>query len=204
MAKLQSTLVSIVGLLSVSGVVFTITFLIRGGANEGFAEYPTVTQLHVLPGLVYMALAPLQFLPSVRQRWPRYHRWSGRLLTAIGLVLGLAGLFISIVFPFSGLPEQIVVGGFAVFFVVSIALGFLRARARQFARHREWMMRAFSIGLAIVTMRLIFIPILIAIGGPTREQAEFYSIVSFTIAFALHATIAELWIRYTRRKVKGS
>ena len=60
------------------------------------------------------------------------------------------------------------------------------------------MMRAFAIGLSIVTMRLIFIPILIAIGGPTREEAEFYSIVAFTIAFVVHAVVAEFWIRYTR------
>ena len=59
MARLQTALNVIVGLLSVLGIIFTIRFLFTGGANEGFAEYPTVTQLHVLPGLIYLALAPL-------------------------------------------------------------------------------------------------------------------------------------------------
>ncbi len=199
MTRLHASLNFIVGFLSIAGVVFTITFLINGGANEGFAEYPTVTFLHVVPGLVYLALAPLQFLSAVRTKSPAFHRWSGRVLAAIGLILGAAGLFISLVFPYSGLPEQIIVSGFAVFFLVSIVNGYRSARAKQFAEHREWMMRAFAIGLSIVTMRLIFIPMLIATGGPTREEAEFFSIVAFTIAFVLHSLIAEAWIRYTRR-----
>ena len=57
---------------------------------------------------------------------------------------------------------------------------------------------AFSIGLSIVTMRLVFIPMLIATRGPTREDAELFSIVSFTIAFVIHSVGAELWIRVTR------
>ncbi len=198
MTKLETTMTSLVGVLSILGVVFTVAFMINGGANEGFEEYPVVTNLHVIPGLLYLALAPLQFLSPIRDRFRSYHRWSGRLLAAIGLILGGAALFISLVFPYSGLAEQIIVSGFAVFFLISIVKGFQTARARRFAEHREWMLRAFAIGLSIVTMRLIFIPILVAIGGPTRAEAEFYSIVSFTIAFVVHSLGAELWIRYTR------
>ncbi len=198
--RIHTSLNVIVGFLSITGIVFTISFLIRGGANEGFAEYPTVTLLHVVPGLIYLALAPLQFVSSIRTQHPGYHRWSGRMLAAIGLILGAAGLFISLVFPYSGLSEQIIVSAFAVFFLVSIVNGYRSARARQFMEHREWMMRAFAIGLSIVTMRLVFIPMLIATGGPTREEAEFFSIVAFTIAFVLHSLIAEIWIRYTRTK----
>ena len=198
MTKMAMTLTVIVAALSLLGVVFTIAFLINGGANEGFAEYPTATNLHVIPGLIYLALAPLQFLSSVRKRFPTYHRRAGQLLSSIGLVLGTAGLFIALIFPYSGFAEQIIVGGFALFFLLSIIRGFQYARARDFARHREWMMRAFAIGLSIVTMRLIFIPVLVAVGNPTREQAELYSIVSFTIAFFLHSLVAELWIRHTR------
>ncbi len=203
MTKLETTMTSLVGVLSLLGVVFTVTFMIRGGANEGFAEYPVVTNLHVIPGLLYLALAPLQFLSPIRDRFRSYHRWSGRLLATVGLILGAAALFISLVFPYSGLAEQIIVSGFAVFFLFAIVRGVQTARSRRFAEHREWMMRAFSIGLSIVTMRLIFIPILVAIGGPTRAEAELYSIVSFTIAFVLHALGAELWIRHTRSATRA-
>lgn len=198
MSKAKTTLTFLVGLLSILGVVFTISFLIRGGANEGFTEYPTVTNLHVIPGLIYLALAPLQFLSPIRNRFRTYHRWSGRLLATIGLMLGAAALFISLIFPYSGITEQIIVSGFALFFLLAIIKGVQSARVRHYREHREWMLRAFSIGLSIVTMRLIFIPILVAIGDPTREEAELYSIVSFTLAFCIHSLLAELWIRHTR------
>ena len=107
--KLETTLSWVVGLLSVLGVAFTVRFLFAGGANEGFEEFPGMTNLHVVPGLVYLALAPVQFLKPVRRRYPDFHRWSGRLLVLIGIVLGAAALFLSTVIPYSGLPEQIIV-----------------------------------------------------------------------------------------------
>ena len=198
MTKAETTLSIVVSLLSLLGIIFTVSFLVRGGANEGFLEYPVITALHVVPGLVYMALAPLQFVGRIRRKYPSYHRWSGRLLATAGLILGAAALFISLVFPYSGTAERLVVGAFSIFFLISIAKGVQSARASRYAEHREWMMRAFAIGLSIVTMRLIFIPILIAVGGASRDEAEFYSIVSFTIAFVVHSAFAELWIRHTR------
>ena len=125
MTKAKTTLTCLAGLLSILGIVFTISFLIRGGANEGFAEYPTVTNLHVIPGLIYLALAPLQFLGPIRDRYRNYHRWSGRLLAGIGLLLGGAALFIAVVFPDSGIAEQILVVAFAAFFLIAIIKGVL-------------------------------------------------------------------------------
>ena len=190
--------------ISVLGIAFTIRFLFAGGENEGFEQYPNVTLAHVVPGLVYLALAPLQFLQTIRNKYPGYHRWSGRILATIGLILGGAALFIGIIIPYSGLPEQIVISGFGLFFLVSIVKGFLNARNRNFKEHREWMLRAYAIGLSIVTMRLIFIPILLLIGDPTREEAELYSIISFTTSFFLHWGFAEYWIRHTRISGIGS
>ena len=198
MSKAEKSLTIVVGMLCVLGIVFSIRFLISGGGNEAFAQYPLITKLHVVPGILYLALAPLQFLPAIRNRFRNFHRRSGQMLTVIGLVLGLAALFIGLVIPFSGLPEQVVIAVFGVFYLISIIKGFQFARARQFAAHREWMLRAFAIGLSIVTMRLIFIPILISIGNPTNEQITFYSIVSFSISFLAHSLFAEIWIKYTR------
>ena len=199
MTKASMLVSSLTGILCVLGIAFSLRFIFAGGGNDAFADYPTITRLHVIPGILYLALAPLQFLSSIRKRSPTYHRWAGRLLAAIGLVLGAAALFLGLVIPFSGLAEQVVIAFFGTFFLLSIVKGVESARARQFAAHREWMLRAFAIGLSIVTMRLIFIPILVGIGTPSHEQIVFYSIFSFTISFIAHSVFAELWIRYTRR-----
>ena len=198
--KAETVLSFVVGFLALAGIGGSIFFMFSGGANEGFAEYPTITNLHVIPGAIYLALAPLQFSKKVRNKSRTYHRWAGRLLAAIALAAGAGALFLGVIIPYSGLPEQIVTGFFGCFFLFSTVQGFVCARAKKFDAHREWMMRAFAIGLSIATMRLIFVPILIIIGEPSRADAEFYSIVSFTIAFILHSGFAEYWIHRTRIK----
>lgn len=49
-------------------------------------------------------------------------------------------------------------------------------------------------------MRLIFVPALIIVASPTDEQVATLLVVAFTVAFALHASAAEAWIRITRRR----
>lgn len=197
----RTTLSPIVVFLAIAGIGGSIFFFIGGGNNEGFAQHPIITNLHVIPGALYLLLAPLQFSKNIRNRSLNYHRWSGRLLTSIGLVLGAAAMFLGIVVPYSGIPEQLVIAFFGTLFLVSLVQGFRYARAKKIDLHREWMIRAFAIGLSIATMRLIFIPALIVIGNPTRQEAETLSIIAFTIAFILHAGFAEYWIRHTRKVI---
>ena len=202
--KIESALSILVGFLAIAGIGGSIFFLFTGGNNEGFEEFPTITNLHVIPGVIYLALAPLQFVKQIRNSFKSYHRWIGRVLALIAVVAGSGAMFLGLITPYSGIPEQIVIAIFGSLFLFSTLRGFVCARARKFSEHREWMIRAFAIGLSIATMRLIFVPILILIGEPSREEAEFFSIVSFTIAFALHSGFAEYWIRHTRSATTAS
>jgi hypothetical protein len=62
------------------------------------------------------------------------------------------------------------------------------------------MIRAFAIGLAIATARLIFFPaLLITMADPTEERFGTLLVVSLAVAFVLNAFVAALWIRSTRR-----
>ena len=196
--KTRHYLGMLVGFLAITGVGSSVVYFLREPNNPGFLDYPTVTLLHVIPGGIYLALAPFQFLSSIRSRWPGYHRLAGRFLASIGLILGAAALFLALVVPFSGRPEQVINGFFGVVFLISLVKGFLYIRAGQIALHREWMIRAFAIGLSIATMRLLFIPALIIMGAPTQSQIETLSIASFTVAFCLHSGFAEYWIRRGR------
>ena len=150
---------------------------------------------------IYLPLAPFQLSATRRKKSLNTHRWAGRVLSAIGLVVGAAALFLGIIVPYSGVSEQLVIGFFGILFLFSIVREFLYIRSKEIALHREWMMRAFAIGLSIATMRLIFIPALIIIGNPTRQETEMLSIIAFTIAFVLHCSIAEIWIRNTRKAI---
>ena len=187
-----------VGFLALIGVAASATHYLQEPYNPGFLRYPTIVALHVVLGGVYLALAPFQFVKRIRSRHLAYHRWAGRVLVSIGLVVGVTALFIGLVIPFSGWPERVIIGLFGGLFLLALGKGFVNIRAGRVASHREWMIRAFAIALSIATMRLIFIPALLVAADPTDGQIAFLSVASFTAAFVLHASAAELWIRLTR------
>ena len=189
-----------VGFLALVGVGASAAHYLQAPYNPGFLEFPVATALHVILGGVYLTLAPFQFAKRIRSRHLGYHRWAGRVLVAIGLLVGAAGVFMAVVIPAAGWSERVVVGSFGLLFLLALGKGFLHVRAGRVAMHREWMIRAFAIALAIATTRLISIPALLIVGVHTDGQVATLVIVSFTVAFIVHALLAEAWIRATRRR----
>src|SRR5215204_4392037 len=190
----------VVGFLVIVGVGASVAHYLQEPYNPGFLDFPTVVALHVVLGGVYLALASFQFVGRIRSRHLGYHRWAGRLLVCVGLVVGATALFMGLVIPKGGWPERAVIGLFGIVFLLALIRGFLYVRARRVALHREWMIRAFAVGLAIATTRLIFFPaLLITMADPTEERFGTLLVVALAVAFVLHASVAELWICVTRR-----
>jgi uncharacterized membrane protein len=189
----------VVGVLALLGVGAAATHYLYGPYNPGFLKYPTIVPFHVVLGGLYLALAPFQFVRRIRSGHLGYHRWAGRVLVSIGLVIGATGVFMGLVIPIAGWIERGYISVFGVLFLVALVKGFVHVRAGKVALHREWMIRAFAIGLAVVTQRLIFIPALLAVADPTQGPVAPLSAVSFLAAFILHSSLAEVWIRLTRR-----
>lgn len=192
--------------LAVLGVLAAVGHFATEPYNPGFDAHPVITKLHVVLGGIYLALGTVQFSGRVRRRALPYHRWAGRLLVTLGVLVGTSALFLGLVVPYGGNPERVVIALFGGFFLAALATGFVRVRQGRIVLHREWMMRAFAIGLSIATMRLIFLPVVVIIGDPTLDQIMFWSVTAFTVAFASHLAVVELIIRADRRRsaVQGS
>lgn len=63
----------LVGFLSVTGVGAAVFYFLHEPSNPGFLQFPTITALHVIPGAVFLALVPFQFVSRIRSRWLTYH-----------------------------------------------------------------------------------------------------------------------------------
>jgi uncharacterized membrane protein len=150
-------------------------------------------------GAVYLIFAPFQFVAGIRSRAIGYHRWAGRTLAIIGTVIGAAALFMSLVIPVAGWRERVVVGSFSIFFLYSIAQAIRHIRAKRIEPHREWMIRAFAIALAIATTRIIGTALAAWSDDRSLEYLQTIFIASLTAALVLHAAVAEVWIRSTRK-----
>ena len=197
---LRWPLAAVVSFLAFIGIAASATHYLYEPYNPGFLKYPTIVALHVILGGVYLLLAPFQFVKRIRSRHLGYHRWAGRFLVSVGLVVGMTALFMGLVIPFSGWIERGYIGAFGTFFLLALVRGFVHVRAGRVALHREWMIRAFAIGLSIATQRLIFIPALLVLADPTLEQFRALSAAAFLAAFVAHARAAEAWIRLTRNR----
>jgi hypothetical protein len=100
---------------------------------------------HLLCAVIVTLGGALQMVPMIRSRWPRFHRWNGRLfLTCAGLA-SAAGLLMVWTRPGSGgdLSQNIGISLSAMLIFTFAALALRHALARQFDVHRRWAMRLF-------------------------------------------------------------
>jgi len=167
------------------------------GLDDIFARHALLTMIHIVPGLLFVTLGPLQFNANLRARHLRWHRVSGRVYLAAAYTIGVSALIMSFAMPaVGGLNQAAATTFFSIFFLFGLSKAFWHVLHREIASHREWMIRAFSIGLAVATIRPI-VGIFFAtsrLSGLTPR--EFFGI-AFWIGFVLHLIVAEAWIRHT-------
>jgi hypothetical protein len=172
--------------------------------DSPFAAHPAQTLLHVIPGALFLVLAPLQFASRIRTRHLRLHRWSGRLLVLAGLLSGLNGLYFGLLMPFAGAAERVAIALFGGLFLLALARGFVAIRRRDPDGHREWMIRAFAIALGISTVRVLGGILDVAL-TPSGVAPVTVFLLSVWLGWSLTLGAAEVWIRRTRpRAVPGA
>jgi uncharacterized membrane protein len=162
-----------------------------------YAAQATVTLLHVVPGGLFLALAPLQFWARFRSRYGAVHRWSGRVLLVLAAAAIVSAFHLAFVVPFGGAAETATIAFFGVLFVAALVRAYAAIRRREVGAHREWMIRGFAVALAISTIRIV--------GGaldlvlmPAAADAPWLFVVSLWIGWVVTIAAAEWWIRYTR------
>jgi Predicted membrane protein (DUF2306) len=130
-----------------------------GAGNVMFALHVLLAAVMTLGGLV-------QLIPAIRQRWPKLHRWNGRMFMATALSLALGGLWLTWVRG----THLTVTGAVGISLNAVLIIGFsiMAWRAavnRNFAQHRLWALRLFIVANAVWFMRLGYMIWGIATGG---------------------------------------
>jgi len=164
--------------------------------EERYAASPWLTLAHVLAGFLFIVTGPLQFLPAIRNRWRGFHRFCGKVFMAAGVVGACTALAFLRYLPVYGtFTAKVAVVFGAMLFLFSIVMAYVAIRQRRIQQHREWMIRAYALGLGIATFR-VFLPIFMS--PPfSAPFAEAWDTVTW-FGFALNLTIAEAWINLTR------
>lgn len=88
---------------------------------------------------------------------------------------------------------------FGIVFLICLVKAYLYIRRKQVVRHREWMIRAYGVGLGVATTRPI-VGMFFAFRRLTPH--EFFGI-AFWLGFTITFMAAEAWIDYTRYHAAG-
>ena len=168
---------------------------LTGGAaitpqNARFFASPVPVVVHIISVTVYSLLGAFQFVPALRGR-RGWHRTAGLILIPAGLLTALTGLWMSAFYPLpdgdTDVPLRLLFGSAML---VSIVLGVLAIRRKDFARHSAWMTRAYAIAVAAGTQALVIGPWILLAGPPS----ELIRALLMGLAWVINLTVAEFVI----------
>ncbi|WP_420130710.1 DUF2306 domain-containing protein, partial [Rhodoferax ferrireducens] len=94
---------------------------------------------------LFSILGALQFSSTLRQRSTQWHRVSGRIVVASGILAALSGLWMTVMYPIPPELQGSLLYAVRVFVSVSMLLSIFIALAAvkggDIATHRAWMIR---------------------------------------------------------------
>jgi uncharacterized membrane protein len=185
----------IVALLAVAIGLFSYRYLIPGaplGAPpilaNAFTRYGALT-IHAGLAATALIIGPLQFFASIRVKHPRWHRRIGTAYVVCALVGGAAGLVLALGTT-AGPIASAGFGSLAVAWMIATANAWRLAKARDFVRHRRWMIRSYALAFAAVTLR-IYLPLSEVL---RLDPDASYRAISF-LCWVPNLLVVELWLR---------
>jgi uncharacterized membrane protein len=128
--------------------------------------------MHVLGGAAFGILGPIQFGRALMPRYGLLHRMVGRVFVAAGAMISLSSLGLLWRFP-DTYSVAINTGRllFGIGLGVALAIAMQAIYKRDFTRHRNWMIRAYAIGIGATAVTMVFFPIYLITGEPPKGLA---------------------------------
>jgi len=131
---------------------------------------------HILFATVISIAGALQLIPGVRNRFPAFHRWNGRLFVLAAFTQASTGIYLTLsgrrVVGDATQHVVSVLGAVLIMFCAGVALRY--AMVRDFATHRRWALRLFLVASASWFFRLGFF-LTLALFGPVGFDPTTFS-----------------------------
>jgi uncharacterized membrane protein len=123
--------------------------------------------VHVLGGVAFGILGPIQFSRVLMHKYGLLHRIIGRVFVAAGAMISLSSL--GLLWHFPDRDSAAISSGrllFGVALGVALAVAMQAILKRDFTLHRNWMIRAYAIGMGATAVSMVFFPIYVITGDP--------------------------------------
>jgi len=162
--------------------------------NARFFASPFPVVLHIVASLIFSIGSAFQFFYAPPRSMGGRHKLAGRTLVFCGLLASLTGLWMTQFYPRAITNSdghalylvRLVVGGAMTF---SICCGLYCANRRDFVSHRNWMIRAYALGLGAGTQVFTHIPWFVF----PELRSEILRTLCMSAGWAINAVVAE-WV----------
>jgi uncharacterized membrane protein len=160
----------------------------------------TAVIMHVASAAFVMLAGAVQLVPQIRDRFPVFHRWNGRIYMLTAVTLSVAGVYMT---WFRGSVGDLSVhlgstlNAVLIWLCGGMALRY--ALARDFKTHRRWALRFFLVVSASWFFRIgFFLSFLIFKGpfgfDPTTFRGPFLTFMTFA-QYILPLAVLEIYLR---------
>jgi hypothetical protein len=170
------------------------------GYVPGFSMGNTAVVMHVASAAFVMLAGAVQLVPQIRNRFPVFHRWNGRVYMLTALTLSVAGLYMTWIRGSVG-DLSVHLGSTlnAVLIWLCGGMALRYALARDFKTHRRWALRFFLVVSASWFFRIgFFLPLLVNKGpfgfDPSTFRGPFLTFMSFA-QFLIPLAVLEIYLR---------
>jgi uncharacterized membrane protein len=180
----------------------------NGHITHGYVPGDTMGNLavatHIFSAVIVILAGGLQVIPQVRNRFPTFHRWNGRLYVVTAFAISLAGLYMLLVRGSVGdLPQHLGSGLMAALIMLCAAMAIRYAMARDFKTHRRWALRLYLVVSASLFIRAgIFLSLFLNRGpfgfDPSTFTGPFLTFITFA-QYLVPLAVLELYLRVNER-----
>lgn len=129
---------------------------------------------HIVAAVLITLSGAAQFMPVIRRRVPRLHRWNGRIFIITSFGLSLAGFYLLIA---RGGPVTVMqqIGTFLLGVLVMgcAAMAWRTALLRDFASHRRWALRLFLLASSAIFIRSAVALVSVILAGAGALDVSF-------------------------------
>ena len=170
------------------------------GYVPGFSMGNTAVVMHVASAVIIMLAGAVQLVPQVRNRFPVFHRWNGRIYMLTAVALSVAGLYMTWIRGSVG-DLSVHLGSTlnAVLIWLCGAMALRYALARDFKTHRRWALRFFLVVSASWFFRIGFFLSFLVFKGPfgfdpTTFRGPFLTFMTFA-QYLIPLAVLEIYLR---------
>lgn len=155
------------------------------GFREGEFLGNLAAACHVLLAAIIIGGGPLQLIPAIRARFPKFHHWLGRSYLLAAVISSIGGLYMT--WTRSTIGDVISHVGISVDALLILTFALLTVRnamARRIDRHRRWAMRLFMAASAVWFFRVGLMGWAMLTGGVGIHWESFTGPFLYALGFA--------------------